>query len=60
MNTMIRERIRANPSPHETHVIARAQSLLTRNGRIGPVLPFHVAERVLRRAERKARPEPNH
>jgi hypothetical protein len=52
----IREPIRANPLPDECDVIARAQSLLTRNGVIGPVLSYRQAKRVVALAESGHKP----
>lgn len=45
------------PCPHadETHIIARAQSLLTKNGKVGPILPPDKALSVIRAFERKSR-----
>lgn len=48
MNAMrIPRGITANPDPNEATIIARAQSLLTRNGRLGPVLAYRDAQRVV-------------
>lgn len=44
------------PDPMEAVAIYRAQSLLTRNGRIGPILPPDKALRVIRAAERGEKP----
>ena len=52
----IREQIRANPPPDVASVITQAQSILTRNGRIGPRLSREAAELVIECAK-KARDE---
>jgi len=44
------------PPADETNIIARAQSLLTRNGKVGPILPPDKALRVIRAAERGEKP----
>lgn len=54
MNAQVLPRIgevHANPNAIEATVIARAQSLLTRDGKIGPVLPYREALRVLDASE---------
>jgi hypothetical protein len=56
----IREPIRANPLPHEADVIARAQSLLTKNGRVGPVLSFEEAQLVVECAKKAREQKTNH
>lgn len=56
------KRLAPIPHAHEVNVIARAQSILTSNGMVGPVLPYEDAKRVVRRAEGKSRvtvPPPN-
>ena len=47
--------IRANPPPDHATVIARAQSILTRNGRVGPLLKYEAAQLVIECAK-KAKP----
>lgn len=41
------ERIEACPNPYENTIIARAQSILTMDGHLGPVLPFQWAMDVV-------------
>ena len=44
--------VRANPLPHEAHVIARVQSLRTRNGRVAEPLDYEKSLRILARLNR--------
>ena len=48
----ISEPIRANPLPDDNNVIAQAQSILTRNGRVGPRLKREEAELVIECAKK--------
>jgi len=43
--------VTANPLPHESNAIYRAQSLLTKGGKLGPVLPYNEALEVIRKHE---------
>lgn len=45
---LIKEAITANPDAMETWVIMRAQSLLTKNGTVGPILPYAEALKVVK------------
>jgi hypothetical protein len=51
IDPLIKDTITANPDPMEAVVIARAQSLLTANGEVGPVLPYQQALDIVRWAE---------
>jgi hypothetical protein len=48
--------VTSSPDPMEAVAIYRAQSLLTRNGRVGPILTPDKALRVIRAAERGEKP----
>lgn len=43
----------SNPDPMEAVIISRAQSILTKNGQLGPILPYEEALKVVE-GERKA------
>jgi hypothetical protein len=43
--------VSSSPDPYEAHIIARAQSILTMNGKVGPVLSYPQALDVVRWAE---------
>ena len=47
------EVITGNPNPIEATVIARAQSILTKDGKIGPVLSYDEAVEVIAQFEKQ-------
>jgi hypothetical protein len=51
----IQQKIKGTPNAGETFVIYRAQSLLTKKGKIGPLIPYHAALEVIRRHEDEQR-----
>ena len=44
--------VQATPNPGHTAIIYRAQSILTMNGKLGPILPYEQALDVVKWADR--------
>ena len=45
--------VKSTPNPMHNVIIYRAQSLLSKNGRAGPILPYDEALEVVRKAEQE-------
>ena len=43
--------VKGNSDPMQSNIIARAQSILTKDGKLGPVLPYEEALAVIRKHE---------
>lgn len=41
----------SSPDPYEAHIISRAQSILTKGGVVGPVLPYEEALEVVKQSQ---------
>lgn len=57
---MIKDSIVSGPNAMETWTIMRAQSLLTKNGKVGPILPYEEAKKVVHDHEEAQREQFQH